>query len=121
MKESILIVESADMPSDSNAIFDRLMKMLESTGCIKDKERTVSDLMARDWAVGAREEDGFLIHHSKTEGVSRFCAAVLMFPGNIVHGIFAWPENTDENLQKIAAVFDRVQKMQLKKLGVKAA
>ena len=121
MKESILIVESADMPSDSNVIFDRLMKMLESTGCIKDKERMVSDLMARDWAVGAREEDGVLLHHSKTEGVSRFCAAVLMFPGNVVHGIFAWPENTDDNLQKIASVFDRIQKMQLKKLGVKAA
>lgn len=121
MNEAVLIIEANEMPTDSNVIFDRLMKMLESTGRVKDVERTASDIKARDWASGVRMVDRLLLHHSKTEGVSDFCAAVIIFPGNVVHGLFAWPEDTDGNLQCIATVIERIEKMRFNAAAKKAA
>ena len=121
MNESVLIVEADEMPTDSSEIFKRLVTMLESTGRVIDAERAVSDIKARDWASDLRMYDRLLLHHSKTDGVSDFCAAVIIFPGNVVHGIFAWPENSDDNLQRIAAVTERIQKIRLNCTCVKAA
>ncbi len=121
MNESVLIVEADEMPTDSSEIFNRLVTMLESTGRVIDAERAVSDIKARDWASDLRMYDRLLLHHSKTDGVSDFCAAVIIFPGNVVHGIFAWPESSDDNLQRIAAVNERIQKIRLNCTSVKAA
>lgn len=121
MNESILIVESTEKATDSNAIFDKLMSMLESTGCVKDRELVENDIKAKDLFFGSKKQDTLVLRHSKTDGVSQFCAVIIMFPGNVFHGVFAWPENTDDNLQQIATIFDRMQKMQVNKSGVRAA
>ncbi|MCR4938558.1 MAG: hypothetical protein K5930_00450 [Treponemataceae bacterium] len=121
MNESILIVESTENPASADKVFDKLMSLLETTGCVKDRKSVESDIRAKDWAIGSRKDDRLVFHHSKTDGVSQFCAVVIMFPENIFHGVFAWPENNDDNLQKIATIFERMQKMQVNRTGVKAA
>ncbi len=121
MNESILIVESANMPKNSEVIFERLMAMLETTGRVKDRECVEADVKARDWATGSVMQSEVVFHHAKTDGVSGFCAAVIMYPGDVVHGVFAWPENSDDNLQRIVTVFEQINKLQLKRAGVKAA
>jgi len=121
MNESIIIVESTDMPKNSEVVFDKLMSMLNSSGCVKDIETVESDIKARDWVSGSGTRNNLCMHHAKTDGVSGFCAAVIMYPGNVAHGVFAWPENTDSNLQLIATVFDRMEKIQLKRQHRKAA
>ena len=62
-------------------IFDNLYELIKETGFVKDEDVLKKDIMERENKGSTKLTPTLFVPHTKTEGVSHFCAAMLVIPG----------------------------------------
>lgn len=85
-------------------IFEQLYALLAETGFVKDSDVLKKDIMERENKGSTKLTPTLFVPHTKTEGVSHFCAAMLVIPDVIICTMMAWAQESSYSLTRTAAL-----------------
>lgn len=85
-------------------IFNTLYELLSETGFVKNIDILKKDIQTRENKGCTKLTETLFVPHTKTEGVSHFCAAILIIPDEMICTIMAWPHDSNYSLTRTAAL-----------------
>jgi mannitol/fructose-specific phosphotransferase system IIA component (Ntr-type) len=87
-------------------ILNQLIRLLEKTGCVTDRERVLNDITAREKAGSTEICDGIIVPHARSTGVSSLCSAAGIVNHKTIYMMIVWPENTASCLKRLSALIE---------------
>ncbi len=108
-----LVVKEINQTIDEKQVFHMLLEELKTTLKVKDAELLAEDIKKNSKTCSTKIDDNLFMYHSFSEGVSDFCAAIIVMPDNKIHGMFSCNSYTKENLLNISKLYERIQKYRL--------
>ena len=109
-----IATKKLDQNISEENIFETLLDMLSEFNFVKDRQILSENIHKNHKSFSPKIADKLFMFHSKSTGVKDFCAALLQLPDGNLYGMYAWPENTHKNLNKISKLYEHLEYFQQK-------
>ena len=91
------------------AVLDQLLALLERTGRVKDRALLKRDILTREALGSVDVAEDVSIPHSRSDGVSDFCAALGVSEKRHIFMLTAWPSISYGELKALASFIELFQ------------
>ena len=95
-------------------IFETLLDMLTESDFVQNRAILSENIQNNHRRFSPKISDKLLMYHSKSDGVKDFCAAVIQLPDGFLYGMYAWPINSQKNLNKISELYKQLEQFHQK-------
>lgn len=91
------------------AVLDQMIALLSRTGFVRDKDLLKRDILTREALGSVEVAPGVAMPHSRSDGVSGFCAALGVSEKKQIFLLTAWPSVSYKELKTLAAFIELFQ------------